>query len=141
MTDAEFDQLLAVGEKQRIEYKGPGRATDKGFVARIARAVLAMANRRDGGLVIVGVEEVARRLKCVGLDAATMATWQARDNVETAINAYADSSASFDIEFEPVLRRCVIINVREFSDLPLLCKKGFTDPGKRGKEILRQGAC
>ena len=141
MTEAEFDELLALGEKQRIEYKAPGPANDAGFIARIARAVLGMANRRDGGLVIVGVEEVERRLKWVGLDEATMATWQARDNVEVSINAYADPSADFDIEFEPTSRRCVIIRVREFSDQPLLCKKGFTDPGKGGKEILRQGAC
>jgi len=46
MTEAEFDQLLALGEKQRIEYKGPGSASDSGFIARIARAVLAMSNRR-----------------------------------------------------------------------------------------------
>lgn len=141
MTEAEFDQLLALGEKQRIEYKGAGSATDTAFIARIARAVLAMANRHDGGLVIIGVEEQARRLTCVGLDDPTRATWQARDNVEAAINAYADPSASFDIEFEPLSRRCVIIRVREFSDVPLLCKKGFTDPGKGGKEILRQGGC
>src|SRR5437899_2141889 len=120
MTEAEFDELLALGEKQRTEYKAPGRATDKSFIARIARAVLGMANRRDGGLVIIGVEEISRRLKCVGLDQATMATWQARDNVEAAINAYADPSADFDIEFEPMSRRCVIIRVREFSDQPLL---------------------
>src|SRR2546427_426677 len=50
MTEAEFDELLALGEKQRTEYKAPGRATDKSFIARIARAVLGMANRRAGGL-------------------------------------------------------------------------------------------
>ncbi len=141
MTEAEFDGLLALGEKQRIEYKGPGRATDKAFIARIARAVLGMANRRDGGLVIVGVEEVSRRLNSVGLDAAMLATWHARDNVQAAINAYADPSASLDIEFDPISRRCVVIRVREFSDQPLLCKKGWTDPGRGGKEILREGAC
>src|SRR5262249_40676605 len=136
-----FDQLLALGEKQRIEYKGPGKGTENGFIARIARAVLAMSNRRDGGLVIIGVEEVNRRLNAVGLDAATMATWQGRGNIQAAINAYCDPSASFDIEFEPSARRCVIIRVREFVDLPLLCKKGWTDQGTGGKEVLRQGAC
>lgn len=141
MTEAEFDQLLALGEKQGTEYKAPGAATEKPFIARIARAVLGMANRRDGGVVVIGVEEVSRRLTCVGLDTPTMATWQARDNVEASINAFADPSADFDIEFEPASRRCVIIRVREFGDQPLLCKKGFTDPGKGGKEILRAGAC
>ena len=45
MTETEFDQLLALGEKQRIEYKGPARATDKAFIARVARAVLGWQRR------------------------------------------------------------------------------------------------
>lgn len=59
MTPEEFAQLLTLGhEMYGGEFKGPFDRTDKAAFAKILKAVLAMPNRRDGGKVIVGVDEV-----------------------------------------------------------------------------------
>ena len=58
MTEQDFESLLARGyETDGVEFKGAWIRTDKLFLAKVVRAILGMANRRDGGLVVVGVEE------------------------------------------------------------------------------------
>ncbi len=67
MTDQEFDTLLHRGyETNGVEFKGPGKRTDRAFLAQVVRAILGMANRRDGGLVIIGVEPTT--LDPIGLE-------------------------------------------------------------------------
>ena len=57
MTEQDFESLLALGhETNGVEFKGRGSRSDSAFLAGVIRAVLGMANRRDGGLVILGVE-------------------------------------------------------------------------------------
>lgn len=56
MTDEEFIANLALDyEPPGIEFKGPGLASNKHLFAKVAKAVLGMVNRRDGGRVIIGV--------------------------------------------------------------------------------------
>lgn len=55
--DDQFVELLALGhEQQGVEFKGPGPRTDKYLQGKVLRAILGMANRRDGGHIIIGVE-------------------------------------------------------------------------------------
>ncbi len=55
MTEQDFEGLLALGyETNGVEFKGRGNRTDSAFLAGVIRAILGMANRRDGGLVIIG---------------------------------------------------------------------------------------
>ncbi len=54
MDDEEFAQRLALGHETRgTEFKGPGLQSDRRLVAQVVRAVLGMANRRDGGSSLV----------------------------------------------------------------------------------------
>ena len=68
MTDEEFAQLLALShEISGVEFKGPGARSDRRLFARVVRAALGMANRRDGGTVVIGVEDTGSSLNPVGL--------------------------------------------------------------------------
>jgi hypothetical protein len=50
VTEEDFAKLLARGYESRgVEFKGPGIRTEKLFLARVVRAILGMANSRDGG--------------------------------------------------------------------------------------------
>ena len=70
MNDQQFAELLAVGhERPSTESKGPGVRTHKHFFAMVIRRVLGMPNHRDGGLVIIGVEEGEKALKPIRLSA------------------------------------------------------------------------
>lgn len=68
MTEDELNTLFALAhELTHVECKRSGALTNGRFVAKVVRAILGMSNRRDGGVVIVGVEEAAgRRLPAAG---------------------------------------------------------------------------
>ena len=135
MTDQEFAEILALGHEIRgVEFKGPGSSSRRQFMAVVVRAVLGMANRRDGGRVIVGVEDDAGILTPVGLSTADLATWRF-DDVAVRISEYADPSVDFDLEVNEYNgTQYVILQVEEFSDIPVLCKRDY-------QRILRNGAC
>ncbi len=135
MTDEEFAGFLALNrEISGVEFKGPGPRTDRRLFTQVVRAVLAMVNRRDGGIVIVGVEDVSASPNPVGLSDADLATWTYND-VADGIAIYADPSVSFGLEVkEHNGKKFVVIEVAEFEDVPVLCKRQY--PG-----VLREGAC
>ena len=117
-----------------IEFKGPGPSTDRQLFAQVVKAVLGMANRRDGGRVIIGVETLGNMLNPVGLNGADLYTWN-YDDVADRIAVYADPSVSFEIEVREYNNdNYVAIEVEEFSDVPVLCKRAYRD-------VLRDGAC
>ena len=154
MTQEEFDLYLAKGyESPGVEFKGPCKRQTKltPLLAKVIRAVMAMANRPDGGLVILGVSEKSlgpsKRLDPVGLDEADYETWRNYDEVSVLLNSYASPSVSFDLERTKFHEKnFVIIHVKEFVDVPIICKKmhqpSLKERGRRENPvILRPGAC
>ena len=135
MTEEEFGSLLAVGhELTSIEFKGPGAASDRHLFALVTKAALGMTNRRDGGRVILGVSDTSGVLYPTGLTVAERDSWN-YDDISAKFAEYADPSLSFEITPQPYDgKHFVIIRVREFEDIPVLCKKQYQD-------VLRQGAC
>ena len=58
LTEQLFAALVGPGyEQYGVEFKGPGARTERRLLAQVARAALGMANRADGGLVIIGVDD------------------------------------------------------------------------------------
>lgn len=135
MTEEQFAQILALGhETTGVEFKGPGSRDLKSILAGVVRAVLGMANRRDGGLVIVGVEESGGTLTPRGLTSDDLTTW-GHEAVTDALAAYAEPYVEVHTELlEYMGKTFAIIDVEEFREVPVLCKKDF--PSK-----LRAGAC
>lgn len=135
MTDQEFAELLTITrERFGIECKGPGPLTDRQLLAQVVRAALGMANRRDGGIIIVGMEDNGSVLKPVGIIDTDLATWKF-DQVADRIAEYADPYISFELESRfHEGKTYVVINVHEFEEIPVLCKKDY-------QGILRRGAC
>ena len=135
MTDEELGELLALRhEISGVEFKGPGPRSNTRLFVQTVRAVLGMANRRDGGTVVIGVEDNQTSLTPVGLTDEDLATWSS-DAVADGIAVYADPSVSFELQTPAHAgRNYVTIEVREFEDIPVLCKRDFPD-------VLRNGAC
>ncbi len=132
LTEQQFRELLSPGyEPYGVEFKGPGYRSDRQFLVQVARAVLGMANRRDGGLVIIGVDDGGN---AVGLAADQRATWD-YDDVAASLAEYADPYVSFALQ--PLAyegRDFVILHVAEFDEIPVLCRRDYTG-------VLRKGAC
>lgn len=133
-------ELVAIGhEHLNIEFKGPGASADGPFFGRVLRAVLAMANTRDGGKVLVGINERSRVIE--GLSPEQLESWRAFDQIRQRVNRYADPFVDFDIELVEVDgATVVVVDVAEFNEIPVLCKRdGAQD--SNNKKIVRQGAC
>ena len=99
-----------------------------------------MSNRRDGGLVILGVDD--KTLDAVGLNDKDLATWSNYDVLSASVNQYTNPSVSFDLD-PPLIyksKNIIIIQVREFDEIPILCSQDYGVPSKNAP-TLRRGAC
>jgi hypothetical protein len=141
VTEQEFKGYLAIGhESDGIEFKGPGKTSDKAYFAKVVRAVLGMANRRDGGTVIIGVEDNGNSLSPKGLDESQVKTWEKYDVVSGRINRYASPNISFELETPDFGgQKFAVLRVHQFVDIPILCREDYHN--EKDKLILRQGAC
>lgn len=139
MTEEEFAEIIARGREQSsVEFKRPGLRTDKHLFAKVTRAALGMANRRDGGIIIVGVKEDTTGLTPEGLTDEELSTWR-HDDVADGFAPYADPSLEFETEQVAYQgQNFIVIRVEEFSEVPVLCKRGYN---KDREVILRAGAC
>jgi predicted HTH transcriptional regulator len=133
-----LNELIALKhELPGVECKPPGPriGVNKKLQAWVIRAMLGMANRRGGGLVIIGVEDSLTSLKPVGLNTADLASWERYDDLASSVAEYADPSINFEVEIlEYSGNKYVLVSVKEFEDIPVLCKKDYP-------AILRKGAC
>lgn len=142
MTDAQFAEILGLKhEISGVEFKPPGPRTNKPLFHRVARAAIGMANHRDGGRVVIGVRETAGVFDPVGLDAADVASWR-HEHVADAMAALADPPVVFDVQVRKYKKRqFVLIEVQEFEDVPIICRRTFPRLLESGEKlILRKGA-
>lgn len=141
MNDEEFAVLIELpGERRNLEFKSPGLISDKHFINLVARAVLGMTNRLDGGYVVVGVVDNGGVPNPVGFaDARDIAAWT-RDTLADKVAPLVDPSVDFDLEHRSYQgRQFVLITVREFDETPVLCRTTKQAPNN-GDQVLREGA-
>jgi hypothetical protein len=136
LTQEEFNSILHGRETKGIEFKGPGSADDLSHLAVIIRAMLAMANRRDGGRIVVGVTEQGGVSNLVGLSDHELASWSDHDSISDRVAAYADPSIEFTITemTDTAGQKFVVLEVTEFDSVPVICRKSYGN-------VLADGAC
>lgn len=138
MTGDQLLEALALGEQRHLEFKADGSLVDALYRARVIRAVIGMANRRDGGTVILGVDDSDPPSSC-GMSTANVIAWTHFDNVADQLSAYADPGITFVIAKVQAARGTfVILKVDPFRDIPVICKKAYEKTG--GDKVLRRGA-
>ena len=139
------DHLTLRRELPNVECKGPGNLSDKPLFGRVVRAAMGMANRRDGGIVIIGIAERDQVLCPDGLTDAQMATWRYED-IADGLNKHAEPHISF--EYQPCEwngKKFLILHIHEFTDVPILCKKEYRDdsnqrlPLEKREKVLQKG--
>ena len=135
MTDEEFANAIALRhEISDIEFKAPGPLSNNRLIAQVVKAALGMSNQRGGGRVIIGVRDRGGTLDPIGLTDNDRRTWT-YDAVSDQIARYADPGVTFELEIkEHYGGSYVVLEVEEFPDIPVLCKRSFGD-------VLRDGAC
>jgi predicted HTH transcriptional regulator len=134
MTEDELRQAISLGREQRgTEFKGPGKRTDKHFQAKVIRAVLGMANKPGGGVIVIGIHDGGSALNPQGLSAEELATWT-YDDLASNVSTYADPYVDFGLGIvEMDGKSFVAVEVSQFDELPVVCKNNYNS-------ILRNGA-
>lgn len=128
LNDEQLAAIIDLGYEQRgVEFKSAGDRTDRAFLANVARAVLALANQRDGGHVIIGLSEEGVDAAETGLSDEQVQQWLSFDDVSDQINAYADPPVRIQLGRGqlPNGRYVAIVEVAEFSEIPILSKKDY----------------
>jgi len=131
-------ELIGFGREQAgVEFKSAGDLSEPHLRAKVVRGMLAMGNRRDGGLLIVGIRDDGTTLYLDGLTPSQASSW-AHDTLADTVAEYADPRLGFDsyrvtVDGHEVL----VISVAEFTDVPVVCRRTLT-VGKSA--ILRDGA-
>ena len=133
MKEPEFLELVALGEARGVELKGPMLLSDKSSIKAV-KAALALSNRRDGGHIVVGVREAKLiQPEFVGLSSTQATSWN-YDDIADLFERYAEPRIEFTVERQPYDSKLfIILRISEFTDVPILCKKG--------SEVTVEGAC
>ncbi len=142
MTDEEFAQLLELKhEVFGVEFKPPGLRTDPLLFHTVARGLMGMANRRDGGRLVIGIREDAGKFELLGITPEQSESWR-YEHLADALAPIAEPPVVFDIDVRTHQgREYLLIEVDEFDDVPVICRTNYPRSLKAGeKPILRDGA-
>lgn len=138
--DSVFLQLVALGKEERnLEYKQSTSWNDNKFRLRLVKSILAMSNIRDGGHIVIGMEGqpdsryLPRGMTQEHLDSYTP------DDVMRVAAEYADPYVRFTLtkERDQAGRNYVWIQVQEFDEIPVICRKSYSDVLDGGKLYTR----
>lgn len=136
LTALQLEERLQLGYEARgLELKGPGSRADKHLFAKVARAALGLGNLRDGGHIVVGIDDDNPDQLLPGLSEEHLASWVEYDHLARALANYADPPLKFNVAAVELSSGALVavIEVFEFEDIPHLC-------GKHQDGVLREGA-
>ncbi len=133
--------IEAAGESANIDAKGPMLWDGGEASAGLTKDILALANCRDGGVIVVGKEEAQPgRFVLTGLSEQQAASFETT-KVATWVNNHCSPPVSLVCHRqEHQGRPFVVIAVSEFHDVPMICTKQYELAGKPPKVLLRKGA-
>jgi predicted HTH transcriptional regulator len=127
MSSQDLCELILVGEEKRnLEYKAPMRWDNDLTKAKITKTILAMSNIRDGGWIVIGVNQLPNgTFERVGLTEEESNTFN-HDDIAPFINGYADPYVKLHVyQVSCENKRYVIMKVDEFEEFPVICKKEY----------------
>jgi len=132
----EYRTIVYAGKEDRNrEYKQsfPWERKRHGeTMAKIARTILAMSNLRDGGHIVVGVEDGTPCLP-KGVQAKHLSTFS-HDKVADFVRSYADPHVNFSLDIVTLDEmNFVVVAVSGFDEFPVICKSSY-------ENILAEGA-
>lgn len=133
----ESHELLALvlhgREERNLEYKRRLSWNDTKVRPRITKSILSMCNIRDGGTIVVGVEQRGEAFQPTGMVRKDLESFT-QDGVSSHVNEFADPFVEVTISRVSNGRsNFIVIQVQEFAELPVVCKRD-------GPAGLRRGA-
>lgn len=133
--------IEAAGESAHIDAKGPMAWDGDETSAGLTKDILALANSRDGGVIVIGKDEPEDgKFLLTGLTEAQASSFDTT-KVATWVNNHCQPPVSLVCHrHEHQGRLFVVVALTEFHDVPVICIKQYELPGKPAKVLLRKGA-
>ncbi len=120
-----YDIVFHGREERNIEYKSSVSWNDPKIKAKISKCILAMSNIRDGGYLVIGVNDKA--FDPVGMTKEDFDSFN-QDNINSHIANYADPFVDITVfSEEHEGKKFIIIRINEFHEIPIICKKDFDE--------------
>lgn len=142
LTTDQVASLLALRHESRsVEFKSAGPFSDKRLRSRVIRAILGMANLRDGGVILLGVSKTGELTSSGSVD---LTEWANHDALAGAVSAYADPFVDVEVAVSMPFddgSNIVVIDVKQFTEVPVVCRATLLDPDDSRKVLLRKGRC
>ena len=144
MNQEEYRSLIFAGREDRSrEYKRSfpwERATHGETLAKVVKSILAISNLRDGGHIVIGVNEDANsngRYIPVGVKTEHVATFS-HDKVADFVREYAEPYSRFFLEIVPLDGMdFVVIAIDSFDESPVICRRSYGDVLSEGTVYVR----
>lgn len=124
LTDQRIRELIAIGiENRNLDYKGPfsWATTSKDEKIGITKDVLAFSNSRDGGVILIGVNDKTGVLEGLTEDQFTSFDQTRFNDFVQEFTAPKHTSFVYRRVIEG--QRMIAIEIPEFTDIPIICKK------------------
>ena len=131
----EFVQMNRNSERRDCEFKSGIEWNSSNIRYKIVKAILAISNLRDGGYIIIGVEKPdnVTGYQLTGMSDTIANTYDA-EIILVLVNSFAWTHVSLTVNhFEHEGNHFVVIQVAEFEDTPIICKKNYNDIIKEGR--------
>lgn len=139
MTSPELREFILHGREERnLEYKSSMAWSSSETKVKVTAVAMAMANIKDGGTFILGVEQDDEVFHAKGMAIGDFNSF-AQDDVMEYVNGYADPYVELTVSpvrFEDG-RQFIVIQIQAFDQLPVVCKKGGASPLRRGAMFTR----
>jgi len=130
--------ILWPREERNLEFKRSMDWADPTTKAKLTKSALAMANVRDGGHIVLGVERQSDDTYVpVGMKAEHTSSF-VQDQISSYFSEYADPYIEARlIKHEVNGRVFCVLRVSEFAELPVVCKKDGLGNLRRGATYTR----
>lgn len=108
---------------------------------RLIKTAIGMGNLRDGGIVVIGASERRDSWDLTGMQADHLVTYDVDVMIDT-FNAYGSPKVKVDIVLVTYRNRhkFLCIQIREFDDIPIVCKKNGNEGLMEGSVFIRPPA-
>jgi hypothetical protein len=127
-------------ETPRVDAKAgfPWKKAYRDHQLGLVRDMIAMANTRDGGAIVLGVENTGYTVVGLSEEVKTSLDPSAIGEI---LKRYADPMFQFELHKTQISGKDVaVIRIPEFEEIPILCKQSVESSVDSKRLILRSGA-
>lgn len=140
LSDQDIAQLIGLRtENKNLDYKRSVNwgSCSKDEKVKIVKDILAIANTQDGGRIVFGVED--ENFDFTGMQPDDISSFDPT-TVNEFSHKYTDPKHSCNIYRKEIDGKpLVVIEVPEFAETPIICKKDYHSSTDSSEQILRKG--